>query len=72
MGRASNTDVVAVAPPLIFTVERKPTAQLACVTVRFNTVVFNGMTGQPQGPPALEGWLKIKANMTKVHSIYIY
>jgi hypothetical protein len=28
MDRASNTDVVAVVPPLIFTVEREPTAQL--------------------------------------------
>jgi hypothetical protein len=44
MGRASNTDVVAVVPPLVFTVEREPTAQLASVTVRSNTVVFNGKT----------------------------
>jgi hypothetical protein len=40
MGRASNTDVVAVVPPLIFTVECKSTAQLASVTVRSNTVMF--------------------------------
>jgi hypothetical protein len=29
------------------TVERKPTAQLASVTVRSNTVVFNGKTQAP-------------------------
>jgi hypothetical protein len=42
MGRASNTDVVTVAISLIFTVARKPSAQLASVTVgaALNTFVF--------------------------------
>ena len=65
MGRDFNSDLQAVAFPLVLTAKKTGIPSIFSVSLKFPSVHFLGKFGTPQPPPMEKGMLKVEANKQK-------